>query len=57
MARTLMARSPGLFRTRSWVPMKESHGCRFGMVWVDFPFCIEGGILCVLVGVASMRRF
>ena len=31
MARTLMARLPLIFRTRSWIPWKKSHSCRFGI--------------------------
>ena len=33
VARTLMARLPWLFQTRSWVPWKKSHSCRFGIVY------------------------
>ena len=32
MARTLMARLPRLVRTRSWVPWKKIHSCRFGII-------------------------
>ena len=56
MARTLMARLPRLFRTRSGVPWKKSGSWRFGIVWGDFLCCIENGIFCVLVRIASMRR-
>ena len=56
MARTLMARLPGLFRTRFWVPWKKFHSCRFGIIWGDFLSSIENGMLCVLVRIASMRR-
>ena len=32
MARTLIARLPRLFRTRSWVPWNRSHSCRFVII-------------------------
>ena len=33
------------------------HSCRFDLIKVDFPFYIEKSILCVLIRIASMRRF
>ena len=57
MARTLMARLPRLFRTRSSVPWKKSHSCIFRIIYGDFLFYIENGILYVLIRIASMRRF
>ena len=58
MARTLMARLPRLFRTRFRVPWKNSH-CRLKIIEGDFMifFYFESGILCVLIRIASMRRF
>ena len=41
MARTLTARLPRLFRTRSWVPWKKSYSCRFGIIKVVFLFHIK----------------
>ena len=41
MARTLLARLQWLFRTRTWVPRKKSHGLRFEIILVDLPFDIE----------------
>ena len=35
MARTLMARIPRLFQTRSLVPWKQSHSCRFRIIKGD----------------------
>ena len=57
MARTLRARLPRLFRTPSWVSWKKIHNCRFGIIEGDFLFYIWNGILCVLIRIASMRRF
>ena len=57
MARTLMARLPRLFRTHSWVRWKKAHSCRFGIIYGVFLIHIENGILCVLIRIASMRRF
>ena len=57
MAQTLTTRLPPLFRTPSWVPWKQSHSSRFGIIKGVFLFCIENGILCVLIRIASMRRF
>ena len=48
MARTLMAHLPWLFRTRSWVPWKKFHNCRFGIISDVFFFILKNGILCVL---------
>ena len=56
VARTLMARSPRLFRTRSGVPRKKSHSYRFGIFRMIFFFYIAIGILCVLIRITSMRR-
>ena len=36
VTRTLMARLPRLFQTRSWVPNKKSHSCRFYCIWDNF---------------------
>ena len=36
---------------------KKTHSCRFGIILGDFLFYIENGILCVLIRIASMRRF
>ena len=57
VARTLMARLPWLVRTRSWVARKKSKSCRFGIIKGGVPFYIENGILCLLIRIASMRRF
>ena len=57
VARTLMARLPRLFRTRSRVPKKNSFVCRFWIILCDFLFYIENGMLYVLIRIASMRRF
>ena len=57
MVRTLMARLARLFRTRALVPRNKYHSCRFGIIKGDFPFYIENGILCVLIRIASVRRF
>ena len=58
VARTLMAHLPRLFRTHSLVlknkiPQMQIKDKFFG----DFLFYIENGILCVLIRIASMRRF
>ena len=57
VARTLMARLLRLFRTRLWVPWKQSNSCRFGINLAHFLLYIENGMLCVLIKIASMRRF
>ena len=57
MARTLTARIPWLFRIHSWVLRTKSFSCRFDIIWGDFLFYIENGILCVPTRIASMRRF
>ena len=54
MAQTLMGRLPRLFRTRSGVPKKNSHRCRFGILLGEFLFCIDSGMLCVLIRIASV---
>ena len=36
-------------------PYEKSHSCRFEIIWVDFPFYIEIGILFVLIRIASMK--
>ena len=36
---------------------KKSDSCRFGIMKGDFLFYIENGIVCVLIKIASMRRF
>ena len=60
MTRTLMARLPRLFRiSNSFLsPLeKKSHSCRLRIISDDFLFYIENGILCVLIRIASLRRF
>ena len=57
MARTLMTRLPRLFRTRTLVPWKKSNSCRLGIIKANFLKYIENGIWCVLIRIASMRRF
>ena len=52
VARTLMARLPRLFRTRSWVLRKTSHSSRVGIFFYNFLFNIEVGILYVLIRIA-----
>ena len=38
--------------------LEKSHGCRFRIIQGDFLFSyIENGILCVLIRIASTRRF
>ena len=54
MARTLMARLPRLFQTRSWVPWNRSHSCRFVIIKDDFLFYVGNGILSVLTRIASL---
>ena len=56
MAQILMAHLP-LFRICSGVPWEKILSCRFGIIKGDFLFYIENGILCVLIRIASMRRF
>ena len=56
VAQTLMVRLPWLFRTLSWVPWKKFHSCRFWIVYSDFLFYTENGILCVLVRIALSRQ-
>ena len=46
VARTLMARLPRLFRTRSWVPRKKSLGCRFGIALCDSSLFWKRYIVC-----------
>ena len=49
MARTLMARIPRLFRTRTYVPLNKSHSCRFGIILDDFLFQIgKWYIVCTI---------
>ena len=36
---------------------KKIHACRFGEIECDFLFYTENVILCVLITIASMRRF
>ena len=60
MARTPMARLPRLFRTHYWVPREKFHSCRHYYIWDNFgwfSFYIENGMFCVLIRIASMRRF
>ena len=38
-------------------PKEKSLGCRFGIIQCDFLFYIENGILCILIRIASVRRF
>ena len=38
-------------------PWKKAHSCRFGIIKGVFLIHIENGILCVLIRIASMRRF
>ena len=61
MARTLIARVPRLFRTRSCVP---NQNCPItadmivsGIISDDLLFYIDNGMLCVLIRIASMRQF
>ena len=55
VARTLMARLPRLFRNRYSVPGNTPQL----QIWDkdDFLFYIENGVLCVIIRIASMRRF
>ena len=48
-----MARLPRLFRTRSIVPRKKSHSCRFGIIQDGFIFYYDNGILFVFIRIAS----
>ena len=58
VARTLMAHLPRLFRTCSWVSWKKNPiAADVGSFRVIFLFYVENGILCVLIRIASMRRF
>ena len=34
VARTLMVRLPRMFRTRSWVPLKKAHSCRYRIIFL-----------------------
>ena len=57
VARTLIARIPRLFRTRSRDP-KKIPCCRhyfIGITLVDF--YTDNGMLCVLIRIVSVRRF
>ena len=36
---------------------KKSHNCKFEIIKGGFLFYIENGVLCVLIRIASMRRF
>ena len=47
VARTLMARLPGLSRTCSWVPRKKSHSCRFGIIYLWFSDFVSKTVYCV----------
>ena len=38
-------------------PLENAHNYRFGIISRDFTFYIENGILCILIWIASMRRF
>ena len=38
-------------------PLEKSHSSRFGIIYGDFLFYIDNGILCVLIRIASKRRF
>ena len=60
MARTPMARLPQLLRTRSGVPNKNPIAAGiivFVIISSGFLFYIENGMLCVLIRIASIRRF
>ena len=57
VARTLMARLPRLFRTRSFVPRKNPLAADLGLFSVIFFFTLKNSILCVLIRIASMRQF
>ena len=38
-------------------PLEKSHSGKFRLIKDDFLFYIENGLLCVLIRIASMRRF
>ena len=60
VARTLMVCSPRLFRTRSETLTKNPIAADIIAFWIiagDFHYCIDIGILCVLIRIASMRLF
>ena len=60
VARTLMAHLPWLFQTCSGVSGKNSIAADiivFGMIKGDFLFYIENDMFCVLIRIASVRRF
>ena len=40
-----------------WSPQEISQSSRTGKIKSDFSFYIENGMLCVLIRIASMRRF
>ena len=52
VARTLTAVSNSFFG-----PLKKSHSCIFGIILGIFFFILIIGILCVLIRIASIRRF
>ena len=52
-----MAHLPQLLRTDCSVPRKKFHSSKFGVIYGVFLFYIENGIVCVLIRIASMRRF
>ena len=35
----------------------KKHSCRFGIIYGDFLFYVENGILGVLIRIAAMKRF
>ena len=51
-----MARLPRLFRTRSSVPNKQII-IVFRIISGDFLLYIDNGMFCVVIRIASMRRF
>ena len=57
VARTLVARVPRLIRTRSRVPRKNPTAADLGFLgWFSFLY-LKCYIVCVLIKIASMRRF
>ena len=60
MTRTLMTGLSRLFQTRSWDPNKKSHRRRHYCILDNcgwYSYYIDNGMLCILIGIASMRRF
>ena len=53
VARTLMARLPWLFRTRTLVHRNKSHRCRFRIIFFFLFFILRNGMLCVLIRIVN----